>query len=731
MACKHRSNRVTCRCWCGRTLSLLAAGAFSSIPALGATPAIGPARPAASLPSGSGAAPAAAHPAATAPTSLPPIKVVGYVDPYKVLRTRSATRTDTPLIDIPLTLQPIPIQLLDDQAANSLADAVRNAPGVSVNLGEGNRDQFVIRGVSTKADFFVDGVRDDSEYFRDLYNVREVDILQGPAALLFGRGNAGGLVNLVTREPERATIRNVAVHGGDFGFLRGTLDLGAPIGESAAFRLDAVAQRNGGDANFRDHYFEHRHGIDPEFRFWPNDATTLEVGASQLQERLRADRGIPSQHGRPAAVARGAFFGSVTQNSARTHVTEAHARIEHVVGPDTTLRDTFRVSRNEKSYQNMYPGGPVAPDGTLSIAGYRHGNARTSWFNHADMVIEAATGPLHHKLLLGVDLGHQDDADHKENAITLREVPVTDPLVTGTFDLPDRDNGAQADSQNLYVEDQMRWGEHWIALAGIGWDRFSVRAQYHLLPAGNDTRHVDTAFTPRFGIIYKPVPNDSMYASVSQGFMPQGSNLALSLKSPKGANLDAQAATNHEIGNKLDLFDGRLALTAALFQLDLEHVVSPAPDDPTVLVQTGSQRNRGLELAASGNLTRRWSIAVNYAYLDARIMNATTDGPAGALAGLVPYNQFSLWTRYDINQHWGVGAGVLGRSRAFTSFSNAVVLPGYARADAMAYYRHGPYRIQLNVRNLFDRHYFATASGDNQIMPGEPREITLNVSADY
>jgi catecholate siderophore receptor len=215
---------------------------------------------------------------------------------------------------------------------------------------------------------------------------------------------------------------------------------------------------------------------------------------------------------------------------------------------------------------------------------------------------------------------------------------------------------------------------------------------------------------------------------VSRTFTPQASNLALSLESPLGADLSPETATNYEIGNKLGLFGQRLALTAALFQLNLQHMVNTDPNDPTRLLQTGAQRNRGFEFSAIGNLTPKWSIAANYAYLDARITHATKKAPAGALAGLVPRNQVSLWTRYAIDNHWGVGGGVLARSRVFTSFDNEVILPGYAVAGAMAYYQYGNYRIQLNVKNLFDRRYYATANGDNQIMPGAPRRAMLRVS---
>jgi catecholate siderophore receptor len=656
------------------------------------------------------------------------MRVTGYQDNYRISDSTAATRTDTPLIDIPQTLQAIPIQLPHDQGAQSLEDAMRNAPGVSVQQGEGNRDEVIIRGVKTKKDFFVNGVRDDTEYFRDLFNVQEVDVLQGPAAVLFGRGGAGGVINIVTKQPVRRPIRHITLEAGYWHHLRGTLDVGGPIDRDSALRINAVGENSG---SYRDHFYQHRYGIDPEFTLSLGDDTRLETGAEHLYERRRADRGIPSRNGRPVDVSRDTFFGSIEQNYARATVDALHARIEHDFEDNLTLRDTFRVTRTDKSYRNMYPGSAVAADATLSLSGYRHANARTSYFNHTDLVYDANTGSLHHTLLLGADLAWQRDNDREDKAETIDNVPLADPIANGVYDLPSRNNHVVGNAEGIFAEDQMSLGTHWKALAGIRWDRFSVDAKFHLLPAGSGIQHTDTAWSPRGGLIYKPTQADSLYASVTRTFTPQGSNLALSLKSPKGANFAPEKAINYEIGNKLNLFDNRLSLTAALFQLNLDNVLSQDPNDPTRLVQTGAQRNRGVELTLNGILTSRWSVWANYSYIDAEIVRATEDAPAGAEAGLVPHNQFSVWTRYAINPHWGIGGGVLGRSRVYTTFSNDVILPGYIRADAMAYYRNGNYRIQLNVKNLFDTHYYPTASGDNQIMPGAPIHALLRFSVSF
>jgi catecholate siderophore receptor len=667
---------------------------------------------------------------ATAKT-LKGVQVNGTIsdDSYLPTIDTTATHVATAPIDIPLSIQAIPAKLLNDQGALSLEDAVRNAPGVSVHQGEGNRDQFLLRGISTKSDFFVDGMRDDSEYFRDIYNVSEVDVLQGPSALLFGRGNAGGVVNLVTKQAGPQRIRSLSLDVGSWGLRRATLDIGDALDDGIAWRVNAMNEQSGG---FRDHADAHRKGINPTLALRLGSTTRLDLGVEHLHEWQRADRGIPSQNGRPANVPRSTLFGSLTQNSAQATVDAFNARLTHDFSDTLQLRNTLRISHNDKFYRNLYPGSAVAGNGTVTMSGYAHANTRQSYLDQAELLADFDTGALTHQLLLGGDFAWQQDIDRKLNSPSISGVPVTDPLVDGKFNKLDRDNEVTGRELGFYAQDQVSLGEHWLAVLGARWSRFALDANYHLLPpTRNSTRHVDTSWSPRAGLIYKPVPNDSIYLSATRSFTPQGANLAISAKSPTGQNLDPQKAVNYEFGNKLDLFDGQLSLTAALFQLELSNVNSPDPNDPTQLVQTGAQRSRGVAFTLTGQLTPRWNIAANYSHLNAQLTRTTTDAAAGAKVGLVPREQTSIWTTYALTPHWGVGGGVSAQSRVYTSFSNKVVLHGYASVDGMAYYEQGNYRLQLNVGNLFDRHYYASASGDNQIMPADPRNVQLKLRVNF
>lgn len=656
--------------------------------------------------------------------TLSPVKVDAVASSqYVVPDTRTATRTDTPLIDIPQTLTVIPKKLLDDQAAQSLTDAMRNAPGVSVHQGEGNRDQIVLRGVSTKADFFIDGMRDDSERFRDLYNVAHVDVLQGPAAVLFGRGGQGGVVNLVTKQPVADPLHVWTLQGGSFAHWRSTLDLGGPLSANVDYRFNAMGERSNG---FRQHDWLHRYAFNPELGVKLASGGQLTFGIEHAFDHRLDDRGIPSQNGRPANVPRDTFFGSPTQNHARIRYDAAHIDWSQDFGDAFTLRNAFRVAHTNHYYRNLFPGSALAPDDTLTLSGYWHATARTSYFNQTELVSHFATGAVQHTLLTGVELLHQQDHDVVWTAPAIKNVPLASPTATGVFSIASRNNMATAKGAAAYVEDQIGFDEHWKALVGGRFDHFSVDGSYALLPPGNDTRHADNIFSPRAGLIWQPVANDSVYLSYSRTFTPQGSNLALSLKNPIGADMAPQKAVNYEIGNKLDLLGGRLSLQLAYFRLDLANLTAADPLNPTQLVLTGKQRNEGFEATFGGEITHGWNAYVNFTHLtDATLLNVSKSGTAGARAGLTPKDQASIWTTYALTAHWGIGGGVMGNSRQYTSFTDAVVLPGYARTDLMGWYENAGYRVQLNVENALGRHYYPTANGDNQIMPGAPTTVML------
>jgi catecholate siderophore receptor len=654
------------------------------------------------------------------------VEVTATAIPYRTEASETATKTLTPLRDIPQTLHIVPRELLVDQNARSVADAVKTVPGVSVAQGEGNRDQVVLRGISSSSDFFVNGVRDDQERFRDLYNVQSLEVVQGPAAVLFGRGGAGGIVNLVTRKPMRGAPSEVSVEFGSEDRKRGVAQISAPLGTRAALLLNVMGEDSGG---FRDGYFLRRYGINPTVRFDAGRATTLTVGFEHLSDRRLADRGIPSQAGRPVAVAASQFFGSPTQNHAHSSVDSVSTTFEHRFSSGFRLQNSLLAGKYDRSYQNVYPGSAVSAGGTFTLSAYDHVTNRTNAFNQTDLTYNLKIGRTIHTLLFGTEVGHQFQDDLRHTASNIPDVALSNSIRDANFQTAPLafDRNAAANIVAGYVQDQIAWSRRWKSVVGVRTDRFAVAVDNHL-PGIADLSRTDVAASPRAGLIYQPNGVASFYTSYAYTFLPSGQTLGLATNT---VDLKPEDARNYEAGARLELLDKRLNLSAAVFRLDRNHVRNTDPTDPTRLVQTGQQRTEGVSVSAAGSLLPQWKLYGGYANLNARLTEDTSSGPAGRKVGLVPRNQLTLWSTYDLWKQWGAGGGVIAQSSTSTSFTNQVELPAFARVDAVVYRRIRGYRIALNVENLLNARYYPTANSDNNISPGAPRNVQLSLTATF
>jgi len=654
------------------------------------------------------------------------MEVLGKVAPYRALDASTATKTVTPLRDIPQTINVIPAQLLADQRAQSVGDAMRNVVGVSVAQGEGNRDQLVIRGTSTNSDFFVNGIREDQERFRDLYNVDAVEVLQGPAAVLFGRGGAGGVVNLVTNQPVRAMRPEAGVEFGGYGHKRGTVKFALPVGSAGVLGLSAVGEDSGG---FRDGFFLQRYGVNPAFGMTLGSKTRLTFGAEHFSDHRLADRGIPSRNGVPVDVPASQLFGSRSQNDARSGVDSARATIEHRVSSSLVIRNNFLAGRYDKSYTNVYPGSAVSATGTLSLAAYNHSIDRVNVFNQTDVVFDTTLFGLNHRILGGMEAGRQAQDELRHTAAALPGVTLSTSERDANFATAPLavDRRGSATVLAGYAQDQLSLNRYVKAVVGARVDRFSVNVDDHIAGAP-DLSRTDVAVSPRGGGVVQPSSTASFYASYSYTFLPSGQTLGLARNT---AQVAPENARNYETGAKLDLLDRRLSVTAAVFRLNRNNVKNTDPSDPTRLVLTGQQRTEGVQFSAAGNLSRRWKITGGYANLVARVTQDTASAPAGRQVGLVPRHHGTLWTTYDFTDRFGAGTGIIHQASVFTSFTNQVRVPAFTRADALAYYNLGPYRLALHVDNVFDTKYYPTANGDNNISPGAPRTAHLSLRASF
>lgn len=664
-------------------------------------------------------------------------RAAGPVDGYRATRSATVTRTDTALRDVPQSIQVIPEALVKDQAMRSMAQILRYVPGTSMNPGEGGRDQPVLRGISTTADFYVDGVRDDALYFRDAYNAERIEILKGPSGMSFGRGGAGGVVNRVTKRPLETPLGTAEVSYGSHDSQRASADLSGRLAETAGYRINAMVEDSGG---FREGYRLKRHGINPVVEFAPGSATSVLLGYEHFEDRRTVDRGIPSRNGSPYDTARQTFFGNPEQSPGKVTVDGFAARMEHGLADNLTLRNTLHATHYDTLRQNVQPSGSVTDAGKVAISAYNSANRRNNYFNQTEIEARRQIGGFAHLVLAGLELGRQESHNTRLTGYfgnaTSTSVDATSPRATVTrwaAQASDTNNRTTANIAALYVQDQMTLTPQWKAILGLRYDRYGVTVDDRRT-ANVDLAHTDKEFSPRAGLIYQPDAASSYYASYSYAFIPSGETLALSTSN---ADLAPEKATNWEIGAKWELTP-RLSATAALFRLDRANVKSKDPDDSTKLVLSGLQRTEGVEVGLQGQVNAHWQIYAGYANLDAHVVKATGGSatsaavPAGTAVALVPRNAASLWNRYDFGGGWAAGLGLVYQSRVFASSSNAVRLPSFARADGAVYYQiDKKTRLALNVENLFDRHYYATAGGDNNIVIGTPRAAQLTLSTAF
>ena len=655
-----------------------------------------------------------------------------------VPRTTTATKTDTSLINIPQAITVVTKETIADQTMQSMGDVVRYVPGVGMAQGEGNRDAPIFRGNASTSDFYIDGVRDDTQYFRDLYNVERVEALKGPNAMIFGRGGVGGVINRISRRADWAPSREVTLQAGSFGGRRLTGDVGQAVSERVAVRLTGLFEDSD---TYRDEVRLERFGVNPTMALALGPNTSLRAGYEYFHDDRTADRGVPSFQGRPVSTDPGTFFGDPALSTSTATVHTAHLAFEQRIGARVTIRNRVNYAAYDKFYQNVYPTGVGASGTSVSVSAYHDATTRQNVFNQTDLVVTANTGGLGHTLLTGVEVGRQETDNVRTTgyftslgaSVTTVNVPIDRPRTT----LPVTFRASPANANNdgvasvaaAYVQDQVVVSRHLQAVVGVRVDRFGVEMLDRR--TAQRFRSEDTFVSPRVGLIYKPREPVSVYASYTRSYLPRAGEQLTSLSLTTQA-LDPEEFRNYEIGAKWELRPA-LSLSAAVYRLDRGNVVVPDPLDPGASLLVDAQRTRGVELELSGNLTARWSLMGGYAFQDGAITQSISPtARAGARLAQLPGHSFSVWNRYDLSSRWGLGLGLVRRSDMFTSTDNTVVLPGYTRLDGAAFFRlSARVRAQVNVENLFNRAYYLNAHNNTNITPGSPLAVRVGLTTRF
>ena len=685
---------------------------------------------------------------------------------YKVTRNTGAMRTDTPLVDVPQSVGIVTARQIQDQAATSIDEAIRYTAGVFSAQGEGNRETLVFRGNQSTGDFFVDGVRDDVQTYRDLYNIERLEIYKGSNAMIFGRGGIGGLVNRVTKVADGRYHRAFGIAGGSFELKRAQFDLGAPIvGSAVSARLTGVYE----DANsYRDRVGYDRWGFNPTATVSLGANTIITVGFEHLEDDRIADRGVSSYLGRALDVPRGRFFGDPANSPTGTDTDAETLLIEHRFGDALVLRNRTRNADYDKYYRNVFPGavntakavdplglpaGSYAPGTIVQIQAYSNAQKRNNLINQTDLNAEFDTGRFHHTLLLGSEYSRQRTRNLRlegffptaANPLGVQAIfaTIADPTVSRPDALfrPVATSGANRGTLTVaagYVQDQVDLSKAIRLVAGVRFEH--VRSRVTDLrtvgfPAGQqrDFDVTDDLWSPRVGLIVKPAENASIYLAYSRTYLPRSGDQFTSL-SITNQNLDPEKYGNYEIGAKWDVTPA-LSLTAAAFRLDRSNVLALADPNnaasPTVPI--GRQRTRGVELSAVGRVTDRLSVVGGYTYSDGTFLDSVSGTVrAGNRLANLPRHAASLWTRFDPAKALGVAAGLQYQGRRFAATDNAVATPAYLRVDGAVFFNLSQtVALQLNVENIFDKHYFLFANSNTNITPGSPRAVRAALNARF
>ncbi|NHZ63212.1 TonB-dependent receptor [Massilia genomosp. 1] len=649
---------------------------------------------------------------------------------YNPASSTSATKIDAPLRDIPQTVNVVPLSVLRDQGARSLQDVLKAVPGIGLSHGDGQRDQVTIRSFTAIADQFVDGMRDDALYFRDLSNTEQVEIIKGPASVLYGRGSSGGLINRISKKPG-INKNEVSLQAGSWNQRRAEIDVArADSASPLAFRVTGAVERAD---SYRDQQFLDREAFAPSVSLNIGSATKLLLQAEYLNDKRVTDFGVPSYRGKPVDVAAGTYYGAA--NAKANDYSEAEVKafgftLDHRINDAWTVRNALRHYHYTLDRNNTLAG---SVDEKALTASLNRSNVRrdeSGYFNQTELKQVANLAGMRHQLLYGVEIGKQekDQLFRSQNNIARVNLfnPVAPVLPFTVSAAPSTDNLGVMKVASAYVQDMATLSAQWKALAGVRFDRFEQSTLERRAGQSNLSR-VDRAWSPRAGLVYQPGETQSYFGSFSKSFQPSGESFALAANN---AQIAPEETTNKEVGAKFDLFDGNATASVSLFRLERTNIKAT---DPTTnrLIPIGTQRSDGVELTFAGKLGDGWQLWSGYAYLDARAVSSVAMDAGQPVQGkrptLTPVHSGNVWLTKTLGNGFGVGGGVNAVGERFANPGNTVSLPGYATIDAMAYYRQGKVDIQVNAMNLADRQYIVAGHGSNGNLnlPGAPRSVQV------
>ena len=642
----------------------------------------------------------------------------------------TALKTPVPIIDVPQTLSIVTDDEIRIQGFRELGDIVRYTPGVNTSQGEGHRDSIVFRGVRSTADFYLDGVRDDVQYYRSLYNLEQVEILRGPNALLFGRGGTGGIINRVTKKAVLDEQFGSFDMGADsFGAFDFAVDYNVSTGEKSALRINFHSDTL---ENHRDYYDGDRYGFNPTFRLELSPATTLDLSYEHADHERFIDRGVPTLNGEPVEAFEEIVFGDTDTNLQTLRADIYRANLSHEFSDTRKGNLVVQYSDFQKMYKNYYASGYSGGD-TFTADGYLDPTERNNLIISGNIVNEFQTGSAKHTLLVGAEIIDTENENYRYNTFFItteddNEVfNITRPINFGvnaagvrTYNdfTADLKSSTESDIEvtSIYIQDQIDVTDKFKILLGGRFDNFDITVRD--VKKGTSESREDEEFSPRAGLIFKPQENVSLYVSYAESFLPRSGEQFKKLDA-NAARLDPDVYESTEIGVKWDIRPG-LSFTASYF--DSEQTIATRDSDTGENSEIVGLQVDGIELELKGQVTEKLSLAIGYSDLDGETAK-------GGEPREIPEYTASLWATYEVNDRFGIGFGVTAQGESnIKNDKPGLILPDYTRVDFAAYYDLADdLSIQLNVENVTDELYFPHSHSTHQASVGEPLNARISL----
>ncbi|WLH35961.1 TonB-dependent siderophore receptor [Pseudomonas sp. FP2196] len=665
-------------------------------------------------------------------TELPAtaISAEAQADDPRVKVSSTATRTSTPVRYVPQAIDSIKTSNVSSYGTNDIGDALSGMPNVS-SSADTRFDSLRIRGFDASNDFYLDGIRDDSQYKRDLHNIERVEVLKGPAAVLYGRGSQGGIVNRVSKMPEFGRRSTIEAQGGSEDLRSLYADLSTDPSENISLRLN---MGNMDENSFRDGVSGNRQLFAPSMSWQLTPDLNWLVQYEYSRYNRTPDRGIPGVNGRPADVGRDTTYGN-DHDFIDDKSQSLRSKLTYEINDNWQLRQTLGVFKLNSDFDNTYLTGYTPATNKVTRQHWQQDLNTRNVYNNLELEGGFDTFGLEHRLLTGVEIGSQRRDPKLYNAATGR-TPGAQPVPSLDLFNPNRDlrhtgsmqlnssSHTEVESRAVYVQDQLRLNDQWQLLAGLRYDTFDIESTNKLRNISEDRDSHSTS--PRVGLVWTPLQNHSFYASWSKTFSPVGGGLIGITPGAAGNtnDLSPELTKQKEIGVKSDWLDDRLSTTLAIYDLELYNRRTTDPNDPTLTIMTGVQRSRGIELTATGNIVGNWYVRGGVGMQDAKI-EKDNNGLEGKRINNVAKRNGSLFLTWKPEMGWYGETGLTLVGQRYADNANTTVLPGYGRWDALVGYRFKDWDLRTALNNITDREYYDSATSQYQIQPGAPRSVVM------